>query len=137
MDGKEPGVQVAGDATSRLERAQVGEGLTCPEGIVVEPPPVEDPRLPRPLEHVAVEEFGPEVLDLSALRKEPVAADVEAEVEAPGRRRTVNLGARDAADELRMGLDHRHRDAVTSEQPGGGEPGGAGTDDGDVGTGSA
>jgi len=134
VDGKEPGVKVAGDAAGRLERAEVGEGLTCPEGIVIELPPVEDPRLPRPFEHVAVEEFGPEVLDLGAFRKEPVAADVEAEVEAPGRRRTIDLGARDAADEFGMGLDHRHRDAVTSEQPGGGEPGGARADDGHVGT---
>ena len=43
VDGKEPGVEVAGDAAGRLDRAEIGEGLTGAEGIIVEVAAVEDP----------------------------------------------------------------------------------------------
>ena len=93
--------------------------------VVVELPAVVDAAQARAAEEVVLtEDLEPQVVDRLHLREEPVATDVEAPAVA-------HRGAADAADDV-VGLEHRGGDAPLGEHVGGGEPGGAGTDDHDL-----
>ena len=92
-DGKAPRPGVTGHAAARFEHAEVEDRLPSLERIGEEPSAVEDPRQPRPLEHVGPEQLAPQGLDLGALGEEAVAPDVEAE-HAVGCRRAVFDGPR-------------------------------------------
>ena len=71
-------------------------------------------------EHRLVHHFGPEALDIGALREKPVAADIDA-VFAPA------VGARDAAD-VGRGFEHERTEVGLGEFERGSESGGAGSD---------
>ena len=77
------------------------------------------------IEHVVGQDLGPQILDFFRLREEAVAADVEVIALVPSR-------ARDAADVLGIGFEHRDRHALLGEEVRGGQPGGAGADDADA-----
>src|SRR3546814_7209037 len=83
---------------------------------------------PRALNEIVGQYLVSQVDDLLAFREEAVAADIEAE--------SVMLdGAADAADIIRVLFDHRDAIPLPGQQIGGGQPGGSGTDDRDVGAG--
>ena len=121
-DREDPGPAVAGDAPHGLHEPQVLQGLGRPQRIGVKLAAIENPRTAGPDEHVAAEQFGPQIFHFLRLREEAVAADIEPKTfvcDRPG----------DAPDELRIGLEHGHRRPGSREEVGGREPGRAGPDD--------
>ena len=124
----EPRAQIREPAEEGFPDAELEERLRRLERIAEEFPPVKNARGARPDKEVVAEQLGPEILDLLRLREEAMPADVEVES-------LVARGARDAADVLRIALQHGDGDSGFGEKVGGGEPGGARPDDGDVGGG--
>src|SRR3546814_16984729 len=85
---------------------------------------------PRPLDEIVGQNLVPQLDDFAALRKEAMPTDVEAKALMLDR-------PADPADVNRVLLDHRHAITLLRQRIGGGQPRGAGTDDGDVGAGRA
>ena len=118
--------EVREEAARRLDETQSLERVEGAQRIVEHGAAVVDAAHPRSQQEVLLaEDVQPQPLDRRHLGEEAVAADVEAPA--------VTLdGAGDAADHV-VGLQRRRRDGAAAQGVGGGEPGGPGADDDDVG----
>src|SRR5690606_13491718 len=117
-----PDPQGGGHAAHRLDGAQAAQGVERLDRVVVVLALVVDAAHPGPQQEVLVgQDLVPEGLHLGDLGEEPVAADVEPP--------PVALDGAGGAADLVGRLEHGAGTARLRQLVGGGEPGGAGSDD--------
>lgn len=125
-DGEEPGAGVAQDAEDGGEESEALEGVEGFEGVVKEVVVVEDAGEAANGDEVVGEPVVPPTGDFGGFAEEAVATDVEAKV-------FVADGAGNAADVVGIFFEDGDLEAEGGAFSGGGEAGGAGSDNQDAG----